>query len=192
MGPCSAGLVHADGRVEWRRLDGAHGNLSRLPLLVAELLDGRTAPALQAVAVTVGPGSFTGIRAALALAHGLGLAAGCPVLGVTTGAALAFDAPPDRAFWTVTDSRRGRIYLEQDGAVLSCALDAVPDPEGPVVVSGNAARAVVERLLHLGFVASLAPGCVPAPSGIAAAARRASLPAQPLYVDAPEARPSSP
>ena len=48
---------------------------------------------LDLVAVTVGPGSFTGIRAALALAHGLALAAGVPVIGVTVGEALA-DALP--------------------------------------------------------------------------------------------------
>ena len=48
---------------------------------------------LDLIAVTVGPGSFTGIRAGLALAHGIALAAGVPIVGVTVGEALADSLP---------------------------------------------------------------------------------------------------
>ena len=68
------------------------------------------------VAVTVGPGSFTGIRSGLALAHGIGLATNTPVVGVTVGEAMAHAFPHlgDRALWIVTDSRRGHVFLERD------------------------------------------------------------------------------
>ncbi len=185
LGPCAAGLVEGEHIVE-RRLDGSRGNLARLPLLVAELLDGRAA-GLAFIAVTIGPGSFTGIRAALALAHGIALAAGCPVHGVTIGAALA-EPTPGRAFWTVIDSRRGRVFLERDGVVQSLALDDVPDPPGPIAVAGDAAEAVHARLLARGCDTLLLPGRIPTPAGIARAARLTPWPPQPLYVDPVAAR----
>lgn len=150
---------------------------------------------LAMVAVTIGPGSFTGIRAALSLAHGIALAAGVPVVGVTVGEALAV---PDcgRLQWVAIDTRRGRVFLEHGGGVATVALDALPDPPGPVSLAGDAAIAVASRLAARGADVLLLPARMPTPAGVAAAARRRagagpdSRPAQPLYVDMPEARPA--
>ncbi len=156
---------------------------------------GAPAAALSLIAVTVGPGSFTGLRSALALAHGIGLAAGVPVVGVTVGEAL-FDPGDPRVQWAAVDTRRGRVFLEHGGEVHSAALDNLPSPSGPLVVGGDAAAAVAERLRVRGFDVVLGP-VLPAPVGIALAAlRRAAAglpvrPAQPLYVDPPEARPAN-
>jgi tRNA threonylcarbamoyladenosine biosynthesis protein TsaB len=157
---------------------------------------GVSAAALRLVAVTLGPGSFTGIRAALALAHGIGLAAGVAVVGVTVPEALAAarPAPPGRQLWVAIDSRRGRVFLDRGGDVLTVALDDLPVPPGPLAVAGDVAPAVVARLAARGADALAAPQRLPEPGGIARAARDRLMgvlpprPAQPLYVDPPEAR----
>lgn len=194
---CSAGVVRDGVAVAVRQADGARGNLAALPAMVAAVLEMAGAPAatLSLIAVTVGPGSFTGLRAALALAHGIGLAAGVPVAGVTVGEAL-FDPGDPRVQWAAVDTRRGRVFLEHGGEVRSAALDDLPSPSGPLVVRGDAAAAVAERLRARGFDVVLGP-VLPVPMGIAQAAlRRAAAglpvrPAQPLYVDLPEARPAN-
>jgi tRNA A37 threonylcarbamoyladenosine modification protein TsaB len=133
----------------------------------------------------------------LALAHGIGLAFGVPVVGVTVGEAIA-DAFPrlgDRVLWTVTDSRRGRIYLERDDLIVSLAVEAVPSPSGKVAVAGGAAPQIAARLAAAGVNVMLTDARYPLPRHIAlvAARRHAGLlsprPALPLYVDPPEARP---
>ena len=183
---CSAGVVR-DGRVVAERVE-ASGQGSALPVMARQVL--LSAGKVDMVAVTVGPGSFTGLRAALALAHGIGLAAGVPVVGVTVGEALARWASPGRSFWAATDSKRGRVFLEWNGAVRSLALDALPEPAGKVAVAGDAAIAVASRLAARGSNVQLLDARRPDPLGIALAAQRGGgRPAQPLYVDPPAVRP---
>ena len=185
---CSAGLVQ-DGMVAAeRRAPGGRGSAAALPALADEVLRlaGIPAASLAGIAVTIGPGSFTGVRAALALAHGIGLGAGVPVWGVTVGAALRAATPDTRPIWVAIDSKRGRIFLDRAGTVATVPLDALPNPDGPVAIAGDAANAVASRLAAKGFDVKLLPARLPAAAGIAAAERVAPLP---LYVDPPEARP---
>ena len=196
---CSAGVVGPDGVRAERRAIGARGQVAALPAMAAAALSqAAVTPAqLAMVAVTIGPGSFTGIRAALSLAHGIALAACAPLVGVTVGEALA---APDcgRLQWVTIDTRRGRVFLEHGAGVATVALDALPDPSGPVSVAGDAAIAVASRLAARGADVLLLPARMPTPAGVAAAAwRRVSAgpdprPVQPLYVDPPEARPAKP
>ena len=61
------------------------------------------------IGVTVGPGSFTGLRVGMAFAQGLGQALGRPVVGLSTLDALAASSDaPDRA--ALIDARRGQVY----------------------------------------------------------------------------------
>lgn len=194
---CSAGVVRDGGVVAERCLDGARGHAAALPAMAAAVLAeaGVEAVALSMVAVTIGPGSFTGLRAALSLAHGIGSATGVPVAGVTVGEAL--DGSADgRLHWAAVDTRRGRVFLDYGGEVRSIALDELPLPDRPLTVGGDAGAAVVQRLADAGYDVRLGQAR-PGPAGIAAAALRRAIaglaqrPAQPLYVDPPEARPAA-
>ncbi len=198
VGRCSAGLVHDGALLAARQEDASRGQASLLAVLVQELLDATGVPPdrLDLIGVTVGPGSFTGIRSGVALAHGIALATGVPLVGVTVGEALADSLPllGTRRLWSAIDNRRGRIFLERDGAVVACALDALPAADGPVAVAGDAAPMVAARLAARGADVMLTDARLPAVRHIAeVAARRlaGAIPpraAQPLYVEPPEAR----
>jgi tRNA threonylcarbamoyladenosine biosynthesis protein TsaB len=189
LGPCSAALV-ADGVVlAQHHSSDPRGASAALPGLVEAVL-GQSGPGFDAVAVTVGPGSFTGIRAALALAHGLAIGAGVPVFGVTSVAAMAAAWAPvaGTTLWVAIDTKRGRIFLGRNGALSAVALDALPEPDGPIALAGDAAAMVAERIaasltgidhIEAQFVA------------LAAASPANRVAAQPLYVEPPEARPAS-
>ena len=109
------------------------GHAALLPVMTDAVLDEArlSAADLDLVAVTVGPGSFTGIRAALALAHGIALAVGVPRgwrhgwRGARRRAAAS--GPPQPL--VVIDSRRGRIFLERIGTIVAMPLDALPMPK---------------------------------------------------------------
>lgn len=199
---CSATLV-ADGVV----IAGNHRDLDRdhaavLPTLLQACLAeaGITPAGLDAIGVTVGPGSFTGIRAGLALALGLGLASRCPVIGVTVGEALAESLPDlaGRRLWCAIPSRRGRVFLDTGGSILSCALTDLPRPTDPVAIGGSAAIEVASRLAAHGADIMLTDTRLPEGRCIAAVAERRlsgklpALAAEPLYVDPPEAKPNVP
>jgi tRNA threonylcarbamoyl adenosine modification protein YeaZ len=70
--------------------------------------------AIEVVAGGLGPGSYTGIRAAIAVAQGWQLARGVKLLGVSSVAALARQAQMEKIFGTVhvaVDAQRGEFYL---------------------------------------------------------------------------------
>lgn len=195
---CAAAVVQDDHVLAEQQEELRRGQAARLPVMVQAVLQAAelTADDLDLIAVTVGPGSFTGIRAGLALAHGLALAAGRKLVGVSVGEALAEALPPlpGRTLWSAIDSRRGRVFLERAGDVAAFLLDSLPDPPGPLALAGDAAIEVAARLAARGRDVMLTGARLPAPLPIArAACRRArgELPAraaQPLYVDPPEVR----
>jgi tRNA threonylcarbamoyl adenosine modification protein YeaZ len=195
---CSAALV-TDGRIAASRTtEGERGAAVALPQMVEGVLAEACCEAgsLDLIAVTVGPGSFTGLRAAIALAQGIALAAGRKLAGVTTGEALSACLPDigGRALWVAIDDRRGSIFLERGAEVWHGEEDALPTPDGPVAVAGDAAVAVAARLAARGHDVMLTSARLPASFGVALAATaqiaagRAPRPAQPLYVAPPATR----
>ena len=123
--------------------------------MVAEVLAeaGITATGLAAVAVTTGPGSFTGLRAAIALAQGIAAGAGCALIGVTVAEALIAALPAraaNREIWVAIDSRRDRVFLLRGADHAAYALNALPVASGRIAVAGDAAIAVACRLAARG------------------------------------------
>ncbi len=203
---CSAAVVVDDAVVASQHTSagdrpGGRGQAALLAGMAQAVLAqaGLTADELDLVAVTIGPGSFTGIRAGLALAQGIALAADIPVVGVTIGEALAEALPRlgGRRLWSAIDSRRGRVFLERDGTIEAFALDNLPHAGTPVAIAGDAAVAVAASLAARGGNVMLSDARLPQIRHVALAASRrwrGELPARaalPVYVDPPEAKPPS-
>lgn len=195
---CSAAVASAGNVVAHGAAAGARGQAALLAPMAARVLAlaGVTASELDGIAVTVGPGSFAGLRAAIALAHGIALAANLPLVGVSVAEALAegLTLPPGRILWTAIDSRRGRVFIDRNGDIAAFALTALPRPLGPVAIAGDAANDVATRMAARGDDVMLTCARLPDAAFVAAAgARRLAghlppLPAQPLYIDPPEAK----
>ena len=88
-----------------------------LPMIEAEMKKaGLTYNDLDLIAVTVGPGTFTGLRIGLAAARGIAIAAKIPIIGITTLEALAAAVPlavtKGRPVIATADARRGEIYMQ--------------------------------------------------------------------------------
>jgi tRNA threonylcarbamoyladenosine biosynthesis protein TsaB len=126
-----------------------HGQAERIVPMIAEALAaaGLCPAQLDGIAVTVGPGAFTGVRVGLSAALGLARAAGVPCAGVTVTEALAAGIAPEPGGRLIValDSRRPDApFLE-----LFSAADG-PDPvwqgEGPVAADPVSATALGRRL----------------------------------------------
>lgn len=198
VGRCSATIVSGSQVIAGYQQDLDRGYAAALPIMVQDCLNeaGLKAQELDLIAVTVGPGSFTGIRAGVALAQGIALAAGVPAIGVTVGEALADSLPQlrGRSLWVAIPSRRGRIFLEVNGEVHSLAIADLPTPRGPVAVAGGAAAIIASSLAARGVNVMLTDARLPTGRHIASVAERRfqgalpPLPVEPLYVDPPEAK----
>ena len=195
---CSAAVLEGDTVLAHEAAPGGRGQPALLAPMAQRVLAaaGIAAPALDGIAVTVGPGSFAGLRSAISLAQGLALAIGRPVVGVRVAEALAatLALPPGRALWVAIDSRRNRIFLDRDGQIAPVALDALPRPPGPIALAGDAAIAVACRLAASGANVMLTDARLPdavAVARVGALRLSGALPpleAQPLYIDPPEAK----
>lgn len=111
---CSAALWR-DGNVLAREiLPGARGQAENLVPIVVRVLaaSGLDWPDLDRIAVTVGPGSFTGLRVGLAAARGFAVATKRPAVGVTTLAALAAGVSGKGPTAVVIDAGRNDVYFQ--------------------------------------------------------------------------------
>ncbi len=160
---------------------------------------------LERVAVTVGPGSFTGLRIGIAAARGIGLAASIPVVGVSTLSAYAAPLvnPEESGVIAVgIDARHGALFFQAFTAagrtivlprVISAREAGRAIGAGPVRLAGSGAAALATEAMALGLKASIAD-LRPAPdvtwvAKLGLAADPASAEAKPLYLRAPTAAP---
>ncbi|MBV5306007.1 MAG: tRNA (adenosine(37)-N6)-threonylcarbamoyltransferase complex dimerization subunit type 1 TsaB [Desulfobulbaceae bacterium] len=105
-----------------RRLLGA------IDWLLAET--GTSWQAVNGLAVSVGPGSFTGLRIGMATVKGLAMATGKPLLGVSTLDALALNCTGERLICAVLDARKKEVYA----CFYRLDLDGIPRRVGTIRV----------------------------------------------------------
>lgn len=186
-----------------------------MPMVQAVATDaGLTLEALSAIAVTRGPGAFTGLRIGLAAARGLALSLGVPCIGVTTLEAVAHGVPePERqtlkseggSVLVSLDSRRADVFVQ----VFTADLHPLTGPEalhpdhlpsvirgtvdGPLLVCGDRTDDVLAALETGGVSAALSTApALPDAAMIAALAwdrvdAAPDTPPQPLYLRPPDA-----
>src|SRR5947208_111524 len=90
------------------------GHSERLVPMLAELLDGRAA---NRIVVGVGPGSFTGIRVAIAAAHGLAIGWGAELLGMSSLALLAAGNATSGEIASAVIGGDGELFVQQFDAL---------------------------------------------------------------------------
>lgn len=124
--------------------------------MLAEL--GRRATEVRLVAVSIGPGSFTGLRVGVVFAKTLAYAVGCPAIGVETFLAVAQNAPPDvTALQVIEDAQRSELFVgvfrrgeggwQRTGRIGIVSLESWIDELRPGdIVTGPAADRLAGRL----------------------------------------------
>lgn len=196
---CSVAVLE-DGRV---RAQASHpmgrGHQEAIAPLTAEVMAQASLAFadLDRIGVTIGPGSFTGLRVGLAFAKGLGAALAIPVVGVGTLAALAEPLGPGLVF-AVIDARRGQVYLQAfsdgrplmapDALEVATAAARVAELSGgrDAVLAGSGAGLLADLMPGARLVS--APACDPAAVARLAAAQINPPSPRPLYLRAPDAR----
>lgn len=161
------------------------GHSERLVPMIAELLDGRRP---SAILVGVGPGSFTGIRVAIAAAHGLAIGWGVPLHGMSSLALLAGAESAEVAAAIV--GGHGELFVQQfDSARPTSELRNLAPAEAagfataPLVI-GSGARQLVD-VRGWGEARETWPS---ASNALRLPAALRSLPPKPVYARAPDAR----
>ncbi len=162
---------------------------------------------IELVAVSLGPGSFTGLRVAVAAAKTIAFTRGCPVVGISSLDVLAENAPTAaERVCAVVDAKRGQVYAaiydRIDGVLSRRAEDVLATPaevlasvEAPAALIGNGLAAYPEAFSAEGYVhvdesAWMGRAAVVAEKGLAAFRAGRSIPWReltPIYHRRPEA-----
>lgn len=165
---CCVGLYDSSSQTLLARREPiiGKGHAERLMALVVETLDEVDVGYgdVERIAVTIGPGSFTGLRVGVSATRGWALALGVPAVGVSTLEGMAASLPPSerdgKDVLTVLDAKRGEVYaalFDRDGLPVrqptaltpDALVSFVGDRSSPLVIAGTgaaiAARALAER-----------------------------------------------
>lgn len=208
---CSAAVLdtEAPGKAVQESMAMTRGHAEALMPMIFRVLEnaGIAAEDLDRIAVTVGPGSFTGLRVGIAAARGIALAAGKPAIGLTTLAAYAaplIAADDTRAVVSTIDAHHDSVYIQIFG------------PGGRVAMSPRvlglreavrAAHSGAPRLVGTGadLLVKVWPSGERPPASVdtsrapdirwvarlGAAAPPSSTPPKPLYLRPPDAQPQA-
>ena len=154
-------LIHAVNEVE------SNMHTKRLNLMIEELLGAQqlNIDELDAISVSIGPGSYTGLRVGLGAAKGLSFGLNIPIIGVSTLQALAypFTNTNSKSIIASIDARRNEVYM----AIFNSNLELIkedhcfiieegqypeswPDPKN-LIVCGNGAEKIDQLLSNFNF-----------------------------------------
>ena len=211
---CSVAVCDGRNVLARRHEHLSKGHAEALVPMIQSVLSAASAwfDELDLIAVTVGPGTFAGIRVGLSAARGIALTTGVRVAGITTMAAIAEgvrqwrEMDEGRAIVVLHDAGKAELYHQvfpRDGetTVLAPAVIAPTDvpsvlPSGPVTVVGSGTELVRDQIKerHPDVRFSDAP-FVPDAVHVARAGLKlaesdgiGNVPPQPLYLRAPDAR----
>lgn len=187
---CTAALFDGSGKCVARADEIiGRGHAERLVPMIAELMDGRSATQ---ILVGVGPGSFTGIRVAIAAAHGLAIGWGAELQGMSSLGLLAAGAGGQGDIASAVLGGHGELFVQQfESAGLEPAsqlINAAPPEAGRLtgaeLIVGTGAKALVEAR-GWGHALELWPS---AANALRLPLILRTLPPKPVYARAPDAR----
>jgi len=204
LGLCTAGVFEVDGvnlaRLGLRSEPMTKGHSERIAGFARDAATeaGVSFAHLDRIGVTVGPGSFTGLRVGLAFAQGLAAALDRPLVGISGLDALAASAGEAPEIAALIDARRGQVYARfwrggaADGPAEALTLEAaagrIAALAGEAVLVGSGAALFADVAARRTVMALEGPA-PEALARLAAAADPALAPARPLYLRAPDATP---
>ena len=160
-GGCSAAVLSGDRVLAHESVPMLRGQAEHLVPMIARAMAAAAIgfDALELIAVTLGPGAFTGVRIGIATAQGLALATGVPALGLGSFEAVAAGVPDallaDRALLVAIESRREELFLQAfdsarqplgEGTLVATERWVSTAPPGPLVVAGDGAERLVAML----------------------------------------------
>jgi tRNA threonylcarbamoyladenosine biosynthesis protein TsaB len=203
---CSVAVGRDGAVLGYERREMRHGHAEALLPMIDRVMaaGGLAAADIEIIAVSTGPGGFTGIRAGLAAAQGLALATGAKLRGVSSFAAVAaLVAKADRPLLVALDSRRADPYVQlfdRTGAPAGKPAAVLPERLATYVgaisgtaglrVAGDAAEAAATALAGGSHIEVL-PETAPDARGVLAAALDqgaavAESSPRPLYLRPPD------
>jgi tRNA threonylcarbamoyladenosine biosynthesis protein TsaB len=204
---CAACIYDAAAGRELGRsvLDLGKGHAEHLMAVIAEALKAGAIDyaGLGAIAVSVGPGSFTGLRVGVSTARGLALALKIPAIGVTTLEALAAEAAaafPDRPVLAALDAGREEIHaaLYDKALVLTYGPAVTTLPDATALAVENSAVLAGTAVAQISALAGRASDIGPrtATADIVTYARLAAAKGEgerpkPLYLRGADAKPQA-
>lgn len=210
LAACSAAVFDSDEQclLAARFESMATGHAEAIAPMVQETMQaaGLEYGSLHRIAVTIGPGTFTGLRIGLAFARGLGLALSLPVVGVSSLKALAANIaenPGELSIVAAIDARRGNVYLQlytpllvplREPRICPLAEAARSIPEGRYLAVGSAARTLIaaEHPQAVLIKAAASDQTTAATvARLAAGEKPGVLPPEPLYLREPDAKPQN-
>jgi tRNA threonylcarbamoyladenosine biosynthesis protein TsaB len=187
---CTVALFDDDGACLASRDEQiGRGHAERLVPMIEEVLAGRKA---SRILVGVGPGSFTGIRVAIAAAHGLAIGWNAELKGMSSLALLAAGASEDSEVAAAVTGGHGELFVQQfdvgsrkpTSDLLNLPPAAAAGKVSAPLVVGSGARLLVDARGS----GEAREGWPSAANTLALPEEQRSLPSRPIYARAPDAR----